>query len=86
MTLTLTLIPADLRLHSNVHYNSRGKKKKKSASFELKKNSKCKGVPDKEHVFSHLKWAISSRVNVKEGFGECSPSTSLFPSLGITAL
>lgn len=56
-----------------------------SASFELR-NSKCKGVPNKEHVFSHLKWAISSRVNVKEGFGECFSFYLLFPSLGITAL
>lgn len=32
-------------------------------------------MPDKEHVFSHLQRAIS-RVNVKEGFGKCSPSTS----------
>jgi len=45
-------------------------------SLSAQRNSECKDGPDKEHVFSHLKWAISSRVNVKEGFGECAPFTS----------
>lgn len=63
------------QLHSNL-FTTATPFWEKSPLFELWRIQNVKGVPDKEHVFSHLKWAISSRVNVKEGFGECSPSTS----------
>lgn len=73
--ITLTLIPADLSRIIMLHYN-RSAILGKECIIWTQKDSKCKGVPDKEHVFIRLKWAISSRVNVKEGFGECAPFTS----------
>lgn len=76
---TLTLIPADLcciLMHITTAAASWGEECIIWTPYQLRRIPNVKGVPDKEHVFSHLKWAISSRVNVKEGFGECSPSTS----------